>query len=140
MIWSFKRKRHPDGSLDKYKARLCVHGGQEQHGIHFWGKFTPVVSRISARTLLVLSKINNLHTKSTDFVQAYLQADIKVIMYLRTPQGVDLGSSHKDVILKVKKNLYGLKDAGLTWWKIISKVLLALGFGQTDTDQCIFKK
>ena len=30
MIWSFKRKRHPDGSLNKYKARLCCHGGQQQ--------------------------------------------------------------------------------------------------------------
>lgn len=32
MIWSFKRKRHPDGTLDKYKARLCCHGGQQQWG------------------------------------------------------------------------------------------------------------
>ena len=29
-IWSFKRKRHPDGSLSKYKARLCCHRGQQQ--------------------------------------------------------------------------------------------------------------
>ena len=29
MIWSFKRKRHPDGTLDKHKARLCCHGGQQ---------------------------------------------------------------------------------------------------------------
>ena len=27
MIWSFKRKRHPDGSLQKHKVRLCCHGG-----------------------------------------------------------------------------------------------------------------
>ena len=27
MVWSFKRKRHPDGSLDGYKARLCCHLG-----------------------------------------------------------------------------------------------------------------
>ena len=26
--WSFKRKRHSDGSLNEYKARLCCHGGQ----------------------------------------------------------------------------------------------------------------
>ena len=26
-VWSFKRKRRPDGSLLKHKARLCVHGG-----------------------------------------------------------------------------------------------------------------
>ena len=28
MIWSFKQKRKPDGTLDKYKARHCCHGGQ----------------------------------------------------------------------------------------------------------------
>ena len=26
-VWSFKRKRRPDGSLLKHKARLCVHEG-----------------------------------------------------------------------------------------------------------------
>ena len=30
MIWSFRCKRHPDGSISKYKARLCCHGGQQQ--------------------------------------------------------------------------------------------------------------
>ena len=25
-IWSFKRKRRPDGTLLKHKARLCAHG------------------------------------------------------------------------------------------------------------------
>ena len=30
MIWSFKRKRNPDGTLNKHKARLCCHGGQQQ--------------------------------------------------------------------------------------------------------------
>ena len=27
MIWSFKRKRHPDGTLNKHKVRLYCHGG-----------------------------------------------------------------------------------------------------------------
>jgi len=26
LIWYFKQERKPDGSLDKYKARLCCHG------------------------------------------------------------------------------------------------------------------
>ena len=28
MIWSFKRKRKLDGTLDTHKARLCCHVGQ----------------------------------------------------------------------------------------------------------------
>ena len=71
MIWTFKRKRHPYGTLDKYKARLCVHGGQEQHGIHLWDTFAPVVSWMPVCTLLVLSKIHQIYTKSIDFLQAY---------------------------------------------------------------------
>ena len=28
-IWSFNRKRYPDGSINKHKSRLCAHGGQQ---------------------------------------------------------------------------------------------------------------
>ena len=28
-IWSFKRKRRPDGDLLKHKARICAHGGMQ---------------------------------------------------------------------------------------------------------------
>jgi len=37
MIWSFKRKRHPDGTLDKHKARLCCHDGQKKVGSKLLG-------------------------------------------------------------------------------------------------------
>ena len=35
-IWYFKRKRYPDGTLNKHKAILCAHGGQQQWGINYW--------------------------------------------------------------------------------------------------------
>ena len=44
MIWSFKRKCHPDGTLKRHKARLCCHGGQQQHGLNYWDTYAPVVS------------------------------------------------------------------------------------------------
>ena len=33
-----------------------------------------------------------------------------------------------------------MKDAGLTWWEMISKGLLDPGFGLIETDQYVFKK
>ena len=33
-IWEFKRKRFPDGRINKHKARLCAHGGMQQYGIN----------------------------------------------------------------------------------------------------------
>ena len=34
-IWSFKRKRYPDGILNNHKARLCAHGGMQQWGVSY---------------------------------------------------------------------------------------------------------
>ena len=34
-IWSFKRKRYPDGRLNKHKARLCAHGGMQTWGVNY---------------------------------------------------------------------------------------------------------
>ena len=35
-IWLFKQKRYPDGSLDKYKARLFCPSGQQHWGVNYW--------------------------------------------------------------------------------------------------------
>jgi hypothetical protein len=35
LIWTYRRKRHPDGSLNKYKARLCVNGSRQIQGIYY---------------------------------------------------------------------------------------------------------
>jgi len=39
MIWSFKRKRHLDSTLNKYRAMLCCHGEQQQWGVNFWDTY-----------------------------------------------------------------------------------------------------
>ena len=46
-IWSFKRKRRPDGSLLKHKARLCCHGRMQVFGENYWDTYAPVVNWMS---------------------------------------------------------------------------------------------
>ena len=33
-ILAFKRKRFPDGRINKHEARLCAHGGMHQYGVN----------------------------------------------------------------------------------------------------------
>jgi hypothetical protein len=40
-IWSFKCKRHPDGSSNKHKAHLCAHGGMQTWGQNYWEIYAP---------------------------------------------------------------------------------------------------
>jgi hypothetical protein len=35
LIWTYRRKSRPDGSLKKYKARLCVNGRRKIQGIDY---------------------------------------------------------------------------------------------------------
>ena len=62
---------------------------------------------------------------------------MKVPIYLHTPQMVILTGGHNK-FLRLRKNCYGLKDAGRTWYEHLSDGLIALGFTPTDTDKCVF--
>ena len=87
-IWSFKRKRFPDGSINKYKSRLCAHGGMQQWGVDYWETYAPVVNWLSVRLLLILSVVHGWHSKSIDFVLAFPQAKLEEDMFMELPAGV----------------------------------------------------
>ena len=88
--------------------------------------------------MLIMSKLYNLHTRSIDFVLAYPQADIKATIYLLDPPGVIINCNGEDMVLKLKKNVYGLKDAGRTWWEHLLEGLEKMGFRQCQADQCVW--
>ncbi len=81
-IWSFKRKRYPDGLLNKHKAQLCAHGGQQTWGQDYWETYAPVVTWASVWLLLIVAKIHGLSSKSINFVLAFPQADLDVPFYM----------------------------------------------------------
>ena len=139
LIWSFKRKRLPDGSITKYKARLCAHGGMQRWGIDYWETFAPVVNWIIVRTLLTLAHVHGLESRSIDFVLAFPQARLTTDVYMELPFGFKPPRTG-NYVLKLKKNLYGLKDAALNWFKYLSDGLESkeLQFNKSEIDQCVF--
>ena len=115
-IWSFKRKRKPDGKLLKHKARLCAQGGMQRWGDSYWETYAPVVNMLTVRLVLVIAKLHKLDSKAIDFVLAFSQADLKEDIWMSLPIGFQLdgkteaGSEHY-YVLKLNKSLYGLKQA-----------------------------
>ena len=105
-IWSFKRKRYPDGTLNKHKVRLCAHGGMQQWGVSYWETYSPVVNMLTVRLLLALCNIPGLHSKSIDFVLAFPQADLDVNIWMELHMGIVVGSHESECrgyVLKLKK-------------------------------------
>jgi hypothetical protein len=141
-IWSFKRKRFPDGTLNKHKARLCAHGGQQTWGQDYWDTYAPVVTWASIRLLLVVAKIHGLRSKSIDFVLAFPQADLDVPVYMELPAGVNpinvSDGDRRRYVLKLNKSLYGLKQAGFNWFEKLREGLITRDFIQSQVDKCVF--
>jgi hypothetical protein len=75
-IWSYRRKRRPNGVLLKHKSRLCVDGSQQLFGRDYWETYAPVVSWSTIRLVLLLSTILNLKSRQVDYTQAFPQAGL----------------------------------------------------------------
>ena len=128
VVWAFKRKRDPLGDITKWKARLNVHGGQTKEGIRYWDTYAPVVQWLTVRVVLILSLLENLHSRSIDFVLAFPQAKIKVDVYIRMPYGYHAPGDGQ-YVLKLRKNLYELKDDSATFWGKTRDILISSKYG-----------
>ena len=140
-VWSMKRKRRvATGEVYKHKARLNIGGHKQEHGVNFWETYSPVVNWFTIRFFLTLSLMFNWHTRQIDFVLAFPQADVECDMYMAIPRGFSLpeGYNAKDYCLKLKKNVYGSKQAGRIWNKYLHKGLIAMGFEQSNIDECLY--
>jgi hypothetical protein len=139
-VWSMKRKREiKTRKVYKHKARLNVHGGQQEFAVNFFETFSPVVNWFSVRLIFTLSLLSDWSTKQVDFVQTYPQASIEFDMYMNLLKGIQMASGDRNThILKLLKNLYGQKQAGRVWKKHLTSGLLKIGFVQSRGDECVF--
>jgi hypothetical protein len=138
LIWTYRRKRRPDGYLKKYKARLCVNGSRQIQGIDYTESFAPVVQWSTIRMVNTLAAMHNLKGKQIDFTQAFPHAKLKEDIYLRFPAGFE--HKHDKWALKLKRNIYVHVQASRNWFLKLSAIYERLGFKQSKSDPCLFLK
>jgi Reverse transcriptase (RNA-dependent DNA polymerase) len=138
-VWAMRQKRRlATGEPYKWKARLNVHGGKQEHGVNYRETYAPVIAWDTIRLFLVLAILNKWHTRQIDFVLAYRQADIECPIYMDIPSQFEYQGSRKGHCLLLKKNLYRQKQAGRVWNQYLHDGLLARGFRQSAVDMCLY--
>ena len=53
--WVFKVKSKTDGSVKRYKARLCARGFKQIYGVNYQETFAPVIRYDSLRAVLAVA-------------------------------------------------------------------------------------
>ena len=138
--WAFRIKRFPDGRLNKFKARWCVMGNRMEKGVHYFeDAYSPLVGWPTVRSALLLSAAAGWKSRQVDFTNAFCQAPQKDLIYVELPQYYRaLGHDGQDVVLLLKKSLYGQVTSPKLFWEHLQKGMLKLGFVQSQSDPCLF--
>lgn len=85
--WVFRIKRKPDGTIDRYKARLVARGFSQKSGIDYNETYAPVANILSIRLLFAHAAVENLKMSQFDIKTAFLYGDLEEEVYMEQPEG-----------------------------------------------------
>ena len=136
--WVCRTKYKADGSIEKYKARVVARGFSQVYGVDCLETYSPVAKLTSFRTILALAARFDWEIQCFDFNAAYLNGELEESeeIYMEQPPGYEEGG--KDFVKKLKKALYGFKQAGRRWYDTFSREFADLGFRARAADPGVF--
>ncbi|GKC31970.1 retrovirus-related pol polyprotein from transposon TNT 1-94 [Tanacetum coccineum] len=108
--WIYKVKLDELGGILKNKARLVAHGYCQEEGIDFEESF--------AQT-------------------AFLNGNIREEVYVSQPDGF-VDKDNPNHMYKLKKALYGMKQAPRAWYDMLSSLLISQDFSRGSVDPTVF--
>ncbi|CAH9116494.1 unnamed protein product [Cuscuta europaea] len=135
--WIYKTKYLPDGSVDRYKARLVAQGFNQQAGIDFTETFSPVVKLTTVRIVLTLAVSFGWPIRQLDVKNAFLHGHLTEEVYMHQPPGF-VHPQFPHQLCRLHKAIYGLKQTPRAWFHRFSNFLLSHGFACSRSDNSLF--
>ena len=137
--WVLKTKRNAAGEVVKYKARVVAKGYAQRYGIDYEETYAPVCRIGSIRVLIALAAHFDWHIHHMDVTSAFLNGDLEETVYMEQPPGFEADGPQASYVCKLRKSLYGLKQAGRTWNVKIDSALQKAGFVPVPADLCVYR-
>ncbi|RVW43382.1 Retrovirus-related Pol polyprotein from transposon TNT 1-94 [Vitis vinifera] len=137
--WIFKTKRDSKGNIVRYKARLVAKGFTQKEDIDYKETFSPVSSKDSFRIIMALVAHYDLELHQMDVKTAFLNGNIDETIYMVQPENFESTDS-KQLVCRLKRSIYGLKQASRQWYRKFDQVITSFGFKENIVDQCIYLK
>lgn len=135
--WVYRVKYNPDGTINKYKARLVVKGFLQTPGTDFKETFSLVVKAATIRIVLTLAVNNGWMLRQVDINNAFLNGDPTENVHMPQPKGFK-DKNKSDYVCKLRKALYDLRQAPTVWFDKLKGALSSWGFENSKCDTSLF--
>lgn len=137
--WIYKAKMNPNGTVNKYKARLVARGFAQESGVDYFETFAPVARFDTIRLLIALAAQKKWKIHQLDIKSAFLNGELEEDVFVEQPEGFQ-SRIYPDHVCKLKKALYGLKQAPRAWYSKIDGYLCAKGFRRSENEHTLYVK
>ena len=101
-------------------------------GTDYHNTYSSTAKLSTLRTVLECVVKQGMHFNQLDIKTAYLNAPIQEDIFMQQPEGYQKG---KQIVCKLKRSLYGLKQSGRIWFEYLSSHLFELNFFFADSDE-----
>ena len=83
----FRKKLRPDGTIERYKARLVANGYTQKEGEDFFDTYSPVARLTTIQVLLSLAASYGLIVHQIDVKTTFLNGELEEEIYMDQPDG-----------------------------------------------------
>ena len=95
----------------------------------------------SVRMFIQTAVNENMLVHQMDVKTAYLNAPIDCELYVKQPEGYKVvGENGEELVWRLNKSLYGLKQSGRNWNHVLHNFLVGEGFIQSSADPCVYSR
>ena len=109
------------------KVKLVCKGYAQEEGLDYGETFTPIARMKGVRTLLAYDAYKGFKVYQMDVKFAFLNGILEEEVYKEQPEGF-FDDNNKDMVCKLHKALYGLKEVPRAWYERLHKYHVKIGF------------
>lgn len=120
-------------------ARLVVKGYAQKEGIDFNKIFSPVARLTTVRIVLAMYDMFDLQLEQLDVKTIFLYGNLEEEIYMLQPKGF-AEAGEENLVCKLNKSLYSLKQAPRCWYKRFDSYIMSLGYNRLSAYPCAYFK